>query len=127
MKALIDRLKTYDRSSEAKKVEERLIGYKQQLHALTEANSSDSSQINKVTKLLNAEKSSIFEIQYEERLMKIMFFHEHERYRRYKAFYYKIYNRLVGDFVKHHTLMLNAWKQSATPASFIPSDPEDFS
>ncbi|PVU98231.1 hypothetical protein BB559_001729 [Furculomyces boomerangus] len=125
MKLLIDRIKNSSRLAETEKIEGRIITTKGQLYNLTE-NSPNDPSISRLKSSLEADSRVLGEIESEGRIMRVMLYHEVERYRRFKSFYSMIYRRLVDDHIKHHNLMLNAWKQSLMAAESMSSGPNDF-
>ncbi|PVU85537.1 hypothetical protein BB560_006982 [Smittium megazygosporum] len=49
-----------------------------------------------------------------------------ERYKRYKSFNSEIYKKVSQDFIKHHNLMLNSWKQMSSIADMMPDNSSKF-
>ncbi|PVU95930.1 hypothetical protein BB561_001490 [Smittium simulii] len=125
MKLLIDRVMTSNKAAEVSNLEEKIISYKEQIYNLGESSTNSSSSNRLKTVLINDTKA-LNDIKYEESLAKIMLYHEIERYRRYKSFKSVIFKKIAQDYIRHHTLMVNSWKQVESITEMMPSDSSQF-
>ncbi|KAJ1680277.1 Sorting nexin mvp1 [Spiromyces aspiralis] len=126
LKHLISRLKDADKAPTIEKVNERIEYLRQQLGRLQNQPDTSLSSIEKINHQLKDEFDNLDGLNYEVELMQLRFYQEIRRYERTLSFLGTIYSQISQDQIKHHTLMLNAWKQALEASKSMPTNPLDY-
>ncbi|KAJ1916421.1 Sorting nexin mvp1 [Mycoemilia scoparia] len=126
LKNLIERLKEADKMPAIDRANDRIQNLREQLGKLQNQPDTSISSIEKINSQLKTEFQTLDGLNYELELMQLRFYQELKRYDRSLAFLGTIYSQHSEDQIKHHNLMLNAWKQALDAAKHMPTNPLDY-
>ncbi|KAJ2588001.1 hypothetical protein EV177_009490, partial [Coemansia sp. RSA 1804] len=137
MKLMMDRMRLMDKSKEIQRVSERNYTNRKSLAQLNNDLSGngtgsireqqpDRASIERLERLVKDDTDELQKLETEQQCMEVRFYQELARYKCYESFLQTHYHRLMEDQIKHHTLVLNAWKQALVNADNLPTNPLDF-
>ncbi|KAJ1730660.1 Sorting nexin mvp1 [Coemansia sp. Benny D160-2] len=137
MKLMMDRMRLMDKSKEIQRVSERNHTNRKSLAQLNNDLSGngtgsireqqpDRASIERLERLVKDDTDELQKLETEQQCMEVRFYQELARYKCYESFLQTHYHRLMEDQIKHHTLVLNAWKQALVNADNLPTNPLDF-
>ncbi|KAJ2558600.1 Sorting nexin mvp1 [Coemansia sp. RSA 1933] len=137
MKLMMDRMRLLDKSKEIQRVCERNNNNRKSLSQLNGDPSGngasgnreqqpDRASIERLERLVKEDTDELQKLELEQQCIEVRFYQELARYRCYESFLQTHYHRIMEDQIKHHTLVLNAWKQALVNADSLPTNPLDF-
>ncbi|KAJ1648378.1 Sorting nexin mvp1 [Coemansia asiatica] len=133
MKLMMDRMRLMDRNKEIQRISERNLSNRKALAQLSgdspagaDSAAIDRSSIERLERLIGEDTTELKKLETEQRCIEVRFYQELARYKCYESFLQMHYHRLVEEQIKHHTLVLNAWKQALVTADDLPTNPLDF-
>ncbi|KAJ1991854.1 Sorting nexin mvp1 [Coemansia spiralis] len=139
MKLMMDRMRIMDKSKEAQRIRERNNTNRKSLAQLngdligngSNSNSNseqppDRASIERLERLVREDTEELNKLELEQQRIELRFYQELARYKCYESFLQTHYHRFMEEQIKHHTLVLNAWKQALVSADDLPTNPLDF-
>ncbi|KAJ1882659.1 hypothetical protein LPJ57_000758 [Coemansia sp. RSA 486] len=133
MKLMMDRMRLMDRNKEIQRIGDRNLSNRKALAQISGDSSGgadsgvvDRSSIERLERLIGEDTTELKKLESEQRCIELRFYQELARYKCYESFLQTHYHRLVEEQIKHHTLVLNAWKQALVTADDLPTNPLDF-
>ncbi|KAJ2216643.1 Sorting nexin mvp1 [Coemansia sp. RSA 487] len=137
MKLMMDRMRLMDKSKEIQRIGERNNSNRKSLAQLNGDPSGngaasnreqqpDRASIERLERLVKDDTDELQKLELEQQCIEVRFYQELARYKCYESFLQTHYHRIMEDQIKHHTLVLNAWKQALVNADNLPTNPLDF-